>query len=341
MQITKLRISGLRAIRELRLNLETEPETWVPRRRCILLGANGAGKTTILDAIAHAIQELGPETFGASKLGPSDVGIPPRGLGPGGLGATPQARIQLYASLADEERETVRPFFPSVSVSARGLVAVTVPAPAGVRTSRDGGAAPFSEAVRALFREIKDPPAVLLQADRGGLEPSKASVNDVMQFDPREGCLAKGRDRFGLLAVRLALAAVAARFDPDGAVARMWKVLRKYFPELPRPAEHAKDLGLWFNTRNGSMVPLSKLSDGERAILLIFGELALRNPRFGVVLIDEIEQHLHPRWQRAILDALTALSPFSQFILTTQSPYLAAVAPDDIVKIGDWDTHGE
>lgn len=341
MQITRLKITGLRAIRELRLNLETEPGTKEPRRRCILLGANGAGKTTILDAIAHVIQELGPETLGASKLGPGDVGIPPQGLGPGGLGASPQARIQLYASLADEERETVRPFFPSVSVSARGLVSVSVPAPKGVRTSRDSESAPFSEAVRALFREIKDPPAVLLQADRGGLEPSNASVNNVMHFDPREGCLANGRDRFAPLAARLALAAVAARFDPDGTVARMWKVLRKYFPELPRPVEHGAGLGLWFNSRNGSMVPLSKLSDGERAILLIFGELSLRNPRFGVVLIDEIEQHLHPRWQRAILDALTALLPFAQFMLTTQSPYLAAVAPDDVVKIGDWDEQGE
>jgi hypothetical protein len=235
----------------------------------------------------------------------------------------PRAFIRLHASLADEERDTIRPLFPSIST--RGVVSVLVPAAGG------GGDASFSEGARALFRHVKAPPAVLLPADRGGLEQRGVSVEDVARFDPREGCLSPGRDRFAPLAARLALATAAARFDPDG----------KYFPELPRPVEHDTDLGLWFVTRRGATVPLSKLSDGERAILLIFGELSLRNPRLGVVLIDEIEQHLHPRWQRAILEALTSLLPFAQFVLTTQSPYVAAVAPDDVVKIGDWETHGE
>jgi energy-coupling factor transporter ATP-binding protein EcfA2 len=338
MQITRLEITGLRAIRELALNFETENKE--PCRRRVLLGANGAGKTTILEAIAHVFQELGPAELGALRLSPGDVGIPPEGLDPGGVGATDAARraqIQLHASLADEERETLRTFFPSVSV--RGAISVSVPART-ILTSQYGGDAPFDQTARGLLRDLKFAPAVLLTADRGSLEQRDVSIADVVRFDPREGCLAPGRDRFAPLAARLALATAATRFDPGGAVARMWKVLRKYFPELPRPVEHGTDLNLWFVTRGGSTVPLSKLSDGERAVLLIFGELALRNPRLGIVLIDEIEQHLHPRWQRAILEALTSLLPFAQFVVTTQSPYLAAVAPDDVIKIGDWDAYG-
>ena len=84
------------------------------------------------------------------------------------------------------------------------------------------------------------------------------------------------------------------------------------------------------------------LDEGERAVLLIFGELAIRSPKGGgLVLIDELEQHLHPRWQRAALGALVALLPSAQFIFTTQSPYLAACAPDDVVELGDWTRDGE
>lgn len=335
MHITSLRIRRLRAIRELLLDLETE--TKEPRRRVVLLGVNGAGKTTILDAIAHVFQSLGPETLGATRVEPGDVNATSFDTVAHAPGTRPQANIDLNVSLVDEEKDTLRPYFQSVS--DRGLVTTSVP-PTAITKIRNE-ASTFSQVLRVLFRDTQVAPAVLLPADRGGLEQCNVYIEDAMRFDPREGCLAGGRDRFAPLAARLALAGAAPRFDPSGVVARMWKVLGKYFPELPRPVDHGLDLNLWFVTANGSVVPLSKLSAGERATLLIFGELALRRPQHGVVLIDEIEQHLHPRWQRTILEALRSLLPSAQFIITTQSPYVAAVTPDDVIKIGDWDAHGE
>ncbi len=147
--------------------------------------------------------------------------------------------------------------------------------------------------------------------------------------------------RFAPIAARLALAAIAKESEGARTVARMWKVLEKYFPSLPRP--HASDDGLSLRFRNerGSTVPLTSLSEGERAILLLFGELTLRSPKDGLILVDEIEQHLHPRWQRAAIEGLVALLPSAQFVFTTQSPYLAACAPDDVVELGDWKSHGE
>ena len=122
----------------------------------------------------------------------------------------------------------------------------------------------------------------------------------------------------------------------------MWKVLKKYFPALPQPIAHSDGLVLHFRNERGASVSLTALSEGERAVLLIFGELAIRSPKGGgLVLIDELEQHLHPRWQRAALEALVALLPSAQFIFTTQSPYLAACAPDDVVELGDWTRDGE
>jgi len=76
---------------------------------------------------------------------------------------------------------------------------------------------------------------------------------------------------------------------------------------------------------------ISQLSDGEKCLLAMIGDLARRlaiaNPGLedplhgsGIVLIDEIELHLHPQWQRKIVPRLQATFPNCQFIITTHSP---------------------
>lgn len=87
---------------------------------------------------------------------------------------------------------------------------------------------------------------------------------------------------------------------------------------------------------------VNQLSDGEKCLLAMVGDLARRlaiaNPSLsdplqgsGVVLIDEIELHLHPKWQREIIPALTRTFPNCQFIVTTHSPQvISQVKPDSI-----------
>jgi len=76
---------------------------------------------------------------------------------------------------------------------------------------------------------------------------------------------------------------------------------------------------------------VNQLSDGEKCSLALVGDLARRmaiaNPSSkrplegsGVVLIDEIDLHLHPEWQRRAVPSLTKTFPHCQFILTTHSP---------------------
>ncbi len=84
--------------------------------------------------------------------------------------------------------------------------------------------------------------------------------------------------------------------------------------------------------------PFSNLSTGYQAILSIVMELAYRavllNPTIdagledmqGIVIIDEIDAHLHPRWQWKILDALTKTYPDLQFIVATHSPMVISSA---------------
>lgn len=76
---------------------------------------------------------------------------------------------------------------------------------------------------------------------------------------------------------------------------------------------------------------IDQLSDGEKCLLAMVGDIARRlaiaNPSLddplqgeGIVLIDEIELHLHPKWQRKIIPRLTETFPNCQFIVTTHSP---------------------
>ncbi|MFN4877986.1 MAG: AAA family ATPase, partial [Aphanizomenon sp.] len=94
--------------------------------------------------------------------------------------------------------------------------------------------------------------------------------------------------------------------------------------------------------KNGEELIVNQLSDGEKCLLAMVGDLArrlaianpgLKNPLdgFGVVLIDEIELHLHPKWQREIIPALTRTFPHCQFIVTTHSPQvISQIKPQGI-----------
>jgi predicted ATP-binding protein involved in virulence len=84
--------------------------------------------------------------------------------------------------------------------------------------------------------------------------------------------------------------------------------------------------------KRGQPFYLHQLSDGERGLLaLVFDltrRLAIANPEsdnpiaegVALVLIDEIELHLHPKWQRDILGRLRHVFPNCQFVVTTHSP---------------------
>ncbi len=113
------------------------------------------------------------------------------------------------------------------------------------------------------------------------------------------------------------------------------------FPEPAHLEVGADSARLQLGTQKS--IPLHDLSDGYRSMLALTIDLLrwltnafpeakdpLQNP--GVVLIDELDAHLHPEWQRNIGHWLRDKFPNIQFIIATHSPFLAQVAeplPDD------------
>lgn len=84
---------------------------------------------------------------------------------------------------------------------------------------------------------------------------------------------------------------------------------------------------------------VDQLSDGFSSVIQIVAELLLRMEAVtasrydmpGIVLIDEIETHLHIKLQKEILPFLTGFFPNIQFIVTTHSPFVLTSLPDSVV----------
>ncbi len=105
--------------------------------------------------------------------------------------------------------------------------------------------------------------------------------------------------------------------------------------DIPKDGIHRGERGITISDpRWGHDMPLRDLADGYRATILWVADLigwalafdpAITKPDdvAGIVLVDELEQHLHARWQRTIVGQLRSLFPQVQFIVTTHSPFVA------------------
>ena len=110
---------------------------------------------------------------------------------------------------------------------------------------------------------------------------------------------------------------------------------------------------LEFEAADGSAqrFTMDEMSDGYKNTLSMIGDIAYRmailNPTLGemvlektpgVVLIDEVDLHLHPQWQQTILGDLHAIFPEIQFIVSSHAPAVINSVPREQIRILD---HGE
>jgi predicted ATP-binding protein involved in virulence len=104
-----------------------------------------------------------------------------------------------------------------------------------------------------------------------------------------------------------------------------------------------------FITKDEKKLPINVFSDGEKCLLSLVGDLARRlsianpgsaNPLSGdgIVLIDEVDLHLHPAWQRNVTESLVKTFPNCQFIITTHSPQvLGEIQPENIRLLNNYE----
>lgn len=125
--------------------------------------------------------------------------------------------------------------------------------------------------------------------------------------------------------------AVAGLLKPTG-----WERIEWDFTEDALAASHPER----------GRLPVHLLSDGIRNMIGLVGDIAHRavrlNPHLGadaasmtpgIVLIDEIDMHLHPGWQQVVIASLREAFPLVQFVVTTHSPHVLSTVHKDSIRI--------
>jgi AAA domain, putative AbiEii toxin, Type IV TA system/AAA domain len=307
----------------------------------VFAGRNSAGKTTLLRAIALAV--VGPR--GADRLQDSFVGWIHSGA------ESASVTVKLVPEVRDQFRKPARNGREE-SRSGRDLLSQATfratldwqssgsgqePTLTGGRSKASRG--PWWEAARGWFIAGYGPFRRLsgqtVEAQRmmgrsrqaaqlGTLFRDDASLLDSMEWlrDLRLRSADGNRNAWYLLNIAFALLNDGLLPDPSVRVVR-----------------YDAD-GLWVSTKSGAVLPVGDLSDGYRAVIALVLDIVravdktyggptvaggcILDP--GVVLIDEVDAHLHVSWQQRIGPWLKSHFPNMQFLVTSHSPFVCQAA---------------
>lgn len=327
----------------------------------LFIGDNGAGKTTTLDALAVAL--------GIWLVDVPDSRIVGRNIYPNEIRLEPEAKPERIQFV---ERKPV-------SITARGDIAGLKDQQWARQIREDGKRTTNAESkeVRAAISELyrRDatgemvifPVIAYYGAGRAWL-PSNAPGGTV-----KEGPARRWNAFYGCLDERIRFADLNEWFKREAIMAGSEGGLRtgfhavnqavmNCFPGLERVRFDADRDGVVL-TLNGHDCPLTLLSDGQRMMFALVADIAIKavtqnagllvkglkeaSPdKFwptrdtpGVVLIDELDVHLHPKWQRRVASDLKATFPNIQFVCTSHSPQVIGEVHSDEIRILDDNAH--
>ena len=290
----------------------------------VIAGINGRGKTALLDGIALALSRLLPQISpargGYRYIELQDIhsgeeeGVFSLKLNCAGIPLTYQVQFQQGV-----RRLTAMHLSKSIRTEIRNRY--------GSDPTRSDDAAPLAvyyTTDRAGYRRPRELPREIPRGQTaayyGALANRTVNYRDFMaRF--RAYVELQGEQR-----------SENRHFIDDAAVEAIQRALAVFLEGFSNLRVENNPLRLIVNKGNVSL-DLGQLSDGERSFLAMITDLSRRlvlaNPRMqnplegeGVVLIDELELHLHPKWQREVVDKLRRTFPKIQFICTTHSPFI-------------------
>lgn len=292
----------------------------------LLLGENDCGKTTLLQSVALAafgpaashvhlaigdrIRSNGPDRNGASASVRALFRLHRQDGAPGG---------QSESRLAIRKRGELDELDSEVDGHAEGW--------AQVYESRNEA---FFAAAYGATRRVERDERFDLEARNRAQYPRAQRVRSI--FD----------DSFSLIPLNCWLPALQTS-DSD-RFSEVVQVIDRLLRRQNLKFAEVTARGCLFE-RAGMQIPFPGLGDGCQALLGWLGDLlrhicsvrprgaTLRDFR-GIVLVDEIDLHLHPKWQRDVVETAAKALPGLQFILTSQSPLVAAeLGHGDVIRL--------
>ena len=348
MQITRLKIENFKGIDQLEISF-LEEGTNRPRPLTVLLGDNGSGKTTVLQAIALVLSL-------ATRKTEEPAGLAWPGFMAERVSSRGATRVEMDVRIDQEELRATQALFDNWPNEARlkfpAVLSPELSLPPHMkvrliyekgtvkahRILGSGSSVPdeFLLRGRSLLRDV-----VKVQPQWGNFSEE---VGDVYWFDQNRNLASVGSNaRNGLERLRESLVGwwgvhtSQRRNGTPDFLDRLQKRFAEIFPGTtfeglaPRNLERAPSAADFYFLlkREGRIYDLAEMSSGEQAVFPLLYEFIWQNIARSVVLIDELELHLHPPQQQALLAALRKIGPDCQFIVTSHSPYLESVVPDE------------
>ena len=302
--IKNIHINKVRHLSNINIPLEKEDYPHL-----MITGKNGSGKTSLLNAIANHIERVAKNIYKKFENYEGHIEYFENELKENPQNTFFIEQLKFYKNQYEF-------FFSEVTVAFEDVDNL-------IRKYQDGNfIIAFYEAHRTI-KNLQEPitPTKPELQDKWGIK--QTSTQEFLKF-------------LADLKIQEALAR-NEKLERDANQIREWFV---NFERLLGEIFQDKDLQLYFNYKDYSFKILTKgkefkfteLSDGFAAVLDIIVDLILKMQHKnqltrayeceGIVLVDEIETHLHLELQKVIMPLLTEIFPNIQFIVTTHSPFV-------------------
>ena len=105
-------------------------------------------------------------------------------------------------------------------------------------------------------------------------------------------------------------------------------------------SKNAKSIPIFTNS-SGDKFDINELSSGEKQLFLRTLAIKMLNPENSIILIDEPELSLHPKWQQRIVDVYRKIGKNNQIIIATHSPHILGSVRKENIMLLDKDDEGK
>ena len=336
-------------------------ETTLDEHLTVLVARNGQGKTTVLDALAVLL---------GSFVGAFD-------MGKGRHIERSDARYRRQGD--DAEREQQYPVRVAATLTGLEedqftLVARELTGPKNRTTVKE--AAPLAQHGKALMQQVRDMESVTLplvsyygtgRLWRTHKNLKRKAVLSESRTLGYEDCLTSASNYLQLQEWmgKATLATLQQNELKKGEPSRLVGQLNAVLRAVDKVLDAEGWSGIHYSLTHEELamqqagqgiLPVSLLSDGVRTMVSMVADMAWRcaklNPHLGadaaketpgIVLIDEVDLHLHPAWQQRVIQSLVATFPRVQFIVTTHSPQVLTTVSRECIRLIDtqWDEERE
>lgn len=339
MILKTLRLKNFRRFENLSIDFHDE--------LTVIVARNGQGKTTLLDAVTIALGTF----VGAFDLGKGK-----------GIDRSDARYVRTTERVSSEQRYPVE-IMANFSKPKMDVLRQLMGAKNKTTTKDASELTEYGKQLQALMRELSDDPLpVVAYYSTGRLwkahkDMSRKAVLSESRAMGYEDCLSSASS-FVQIQQWMTKATLGVR-QQEEIPGYEQSNLPAQLENIKVTVEHLLAEEGWRNFHysfqheelamsnpDHGILPVSLLSDGVRSMISLTADLAWRctklNPQFGrdaslkspgIVMIDEVDMHLHPQWQQRVIASLRRAFPNIQFIVTTHSPQVLSTVHRENIRL--------